>query len=338
MTRIPLPRLLPALLLTLLGSGLTQQAQAQNCNRSCMGEVLDDYLQALTSNAPDQAPLATTYRHTENDVVQVLGEGLWKTATGLGAMQRQYFDEVSDQAVYYGTLYEGAAHEGAADEGGADGNGPLAVVAVRVHITNKQVDEAEWWIGRESDPGINGEPGTTLWDPEYLTNGNSPLVRTVPRAERSTRDELIYMTNSYWDYVVDRNPNIVAAHPGCYREENGRKTVGNPMPAERPDDGGLDGLTDCRTGSNNFNVANVTARRWHVVDVEQQVVVASALFIREPGNNKRRNHFCDVFYIDNGKIRGLYTAMYYVPPTRAVPNWAPFPGNFPLAESFGDTH
>ncbi len=82
---------------------------------------------------------------------------------------------------------------------------------------------------------------------------------------------------------------------------------------------------------------NITARRWHVVDVEQQVVVASALFIREPGHSKRRNHFLDVFYIDGGKLRGLYTAMYYVPPTRPVPNWPPYAGNFPLPEGFGPT-
>jgi hypothetical protein len=155
--------------------------------------------------------------------------------------------------------------------------------------------------------------------------------------ERSTRAELEHITNSYWDYVADRNPDIVAAHPGCYREENGQRTVGTPLPPERQNDGGLDGMSDCRSGSTTFNVQNVTARRWHVIDEEQQVVVASALFIREPGNFKRRNHFLDVFYIDGGKLRGLYTAMYYVPPTRPTPNWPPYDGNFPLAEGFGPT-
>jgi hypothetical protein len=294
----------------------------QPCDRACMKGVVDSYLAALVTHDPAKAPLATIYRHTENDVVQPRGEGLWKSVTALGAMQRQYYDEVTQNAVFYGTLVE---------------NGPLAVTAVRLHIVNRQITEAEWWVGREADKGVDGVDGNTLWDAEYLTNGNPPLVRTVPAAERSTREELEYITNSYWDYVVDRNPNIVAAHPGCYREENGQKTVGNPLPPERLNDGGLDGLSDCRSGSNGFNVQNVTARRWHVIDVEQQVVVASALFIREPGHAKRRNHFCDVFYIDGGKLRGLYTAMYYVPPTRAVPNWAPYPGNFPLADSFGPT-
>jgi hypothetical protein len=307
----------------LLGMGTCLPALAQdNCNRACMKSVVDSYLSAIVAHDPNKAPLATIYRHTENDQVQPRGEGMWKTATGLGAMQRQYFDEVTKNAVYYGTIKEGDI---------------LAITAVRLHIENKLITEAEWFVGRDADAGVDGIAGNTLWDAEYLTHGNPPLVRTVPPAERSTRAELEYITNSYWDYVVDRNPNIVVAHPGCYREENGQKTVGTPLPPERINDGGLDGMSDCRSGSSTFNVQNITARRWHVIDVEQQAVVASALFIREPGHAKRRNHFCDVFYIDEGKLRGLYTAMYYVPPTRAVPNWPPYAGNFPLAESFGPT-
>ncbi|MDR2213145.1 MAG: hypothetical protein LBE21_05915 [Pseudomonadales bacterium] len=306
-------------LLTLLFSSA---ALAQDCDRACLDATLNTYLTALIAHDPSQAPLASTYRHTENDIVMPLGTGMWQSATGLGAVQRHYLDPVSGNAVYYGIIDEGAEQ---------------AIVAIRLHVQDRTVNEAEWWVGRPSDPGVDGTPGGTLWDAEYLTNGNPPLIREVPEAERSTREELIYITNSYWDYVVNRNPAIAVAHPGCFREENGRRTVGNPLPANRADDGGLNGQSDCRSGSSTFNVLNVTARRWHVVDVEQQVVIASALFIREPGNAKRRNHFCDVFYIDGGKLRGIYTAMYYVDPLRAVPNWPPFEGNFPLAADFGPT-
>jgi hypothetical protein len=296
--------------------------RAEDCDRTCLDATLNSYLVALIAHDPARAPLASTYRHTENDIVMVRGEGMWRSATGLGAVQRHYLDPVTHNAVYYGIIEEG---------------NDKAIVAIRLHVERQVITEAEWWVGRKSDPGVDGTPGGTLWDAEYLTNGNPPPIRQVATAERSTREELIYITNSYWDYVVNRNPAIAQAHPGCFREENGRKTVGNPLPPERLHDGGLNGLSDCRSGSSTFNVLNVAARRWHVVDEEQQVVVASALFIREPGHPKRRNHFCDVFYIDAGKLRGIYTAMYYVDPLRAAPNWPPFDGNFPLAPSFGPT-
>jgi hypothetical protein len=306
----------------LLCAGFGQLAWAQNCNRNCLANVLDSYLAAVLAHDPAQAALASVYRHTENDIVQPLGQGMWQTATGLGAIQRKYFDPLTGNAVYYGIVEEGRA---------------LAIAGLRIHVDNRAITEAEWFIGREADPGVDGVAGNTLWDADYLTNGNPPLDRMVPRGERSSREELQYIANSYWDGIVNRNPNIAVAHPGCYREENGQRTTGNPLPAERRNDGGLDGMSDCRSGTTTFNVLNVTARRWHVLDVEQQVVVASALFIREPGHVKRRNHFFDIFYIDGGKLRGLYTAMYYVDPLRAVPNWPPYDGNFPLAESFGAT-
>ena len=297
-------------------------AQENSCDRTCLSGVLDSYLQAVITHNPAAAPLATIYRHTENSVVQPLGEGMWKSATGLGAMQRKYLDEVTGNAVYYGTLVESDIR---------------AVVSLRIKVDNQKISEAEWFIGRENDAGVDGVAGTVLWDADYLTTGNPPQNRVVPVAQRSSREELIYITNSYWDGIVNRNPNIERAHPGCFREENGQKTTGNPLPPERVNDGGLNGLSDCRSGTSTFNVLNVAARRWAVVDVEAQVVVASAVFIREPGHPKRRNHFSDVFEIDGGLLRGIYTAMYYVEPTRAVPNWPPFDGNFPLAQSFGTT-
>jgi len=306
-----------------LGLGLSSLAHAQaTCDRACLDTTLNAYMDAIVAHDPAQAPIATNYRHTENDVVIPLGKGMWQSVTGMGAIVRHYLDPQTGNAVFYGILNEGDIE---------------AIAGIRLQVENRLVTEAEWFIGRDADPGSDGVDGNTLWSTDYLTNGNPPLIRTVAPSLRSTREELAYITNSYWDGIVNRNPEIEIAHPGCYREENGQRTTGNPLPPERLNDGGLDGLSDCRSGTSTFNVLNVTARRWHVIDEQQQVVIASALFIREPGNYKRRNHFLDVFYIDGGKLRGIYTAMYYVDPMRAVPNWPPYDGNFPLATDFGAT-
>jgi hypothetical protein len=67
-----------------------------------------------------------------------------------------------------------------------------------------------------------------------------------------------------------------------------------------------------------------------LVDVEAQVVLSYAVFIRRPGSPTPRNVFSEWFIIDEAKIRTIYTAMFYPPPTLAVPNWPPFDGNWPL--------
>ena len=66
------------------------------------------------------------------------------------------------------------------------------------------------------------------------------------------------------------------------------------------------------------------------VDVEAQAVLSFGVFIRRPGSPTPRNALSEWFFIVDGKIRTVYTAMFYPPATLAVPNWPPYDGNFPL--------
>ena len=74
----------------------------------------------------------------------------------------------------------------------------------------------------------------------------------------------------------------------------------------------------------------VVARRIPLIDEEAQAVLAMAVFIRRPGSPTPRNVFSEWFFIDEGRIRTIYTAMFYPPPELAVPNWPPYEGNWPL--------
>ena len=82
--------------------------------------------------------------------------------------------------------------------------------------------------------------------------------------------------------------------------------------------------------SDRFDLQMVVARRIPVVDVEAQAVLGLAVFIRRPGSPTPRNVFSEWFFVDGGRIRTVYTAMYYPPPDLAVPNWPPYDGNWPL--------
>ena len=87
---------------------------------------------------------------------------------------------------------------------------------------------------------------------------------------------------------------------------------------------------DCVAGFANLTMQFVAARRFPVVDVEAGVVLATAVFIRPPGSPTPRNVFSEWFIIDDGRIRNIYTAMFYPPPQLPVPNWPPYEGNWPL--------
>lgn len=300
----------------LLGSSGPALAQRGDCNRACLNGKLDQFLKAVVAKDPSRAGLSPAIRQTENAVVTAPGEGIWRTNTGMGAVDRRYVDPVQGQAEYMGIMNE------------ADGS---AIVSARVKVENQQITEAEWHVARKSDPGIRGEPGTTLFSTEQLTAGPPPQ-RVVPPAQRASRQQLLAAVNSYYDAIQAGSGRLVQAHPGCGRLENGQGVTGDPRPLSAAD-AAFQTSSDCRTGYAGLNIASVAARRYPVVDEEAQVVVASMVFIRTPNNNKRRNHFMAIFTMDGGKISGVHATMMYVHPTQAVPNWPPYDGNFPLAPS-----
>ena len=158
----------------------------------------------------------------------------------------------------------------------------------------------------------------------------SGLLSSAPRCvlpanERLPRDRLIAIVNSYFDGITSHDGSIIIAHPGCNRIENGF-TVTNRA-------GGPGGGGDCAANLGNINVQLVAARRYPVVDEEAGVVLAIAIFIRKPGTTTRRNVLSEWFTIENNKIRTIHSAMFYPPPEAPAPNWPPYDGNWPLAES-----
>jgi hypothetical protein len=300
----------------------------ENCDRACLGTLLDQYLNAVVRHDPAAAPLAVGIRQTENAVNVAPGGGLWQSVTALGEVQRKYFDPVSGQAAYYGSVEEGSE---------------AALVTARIKVENRQITEAEWYIARANDPGMRGarqagQPPANLLNIDYLKE-NGPPVRTVPPAERADRDTLIRIVDSYFDALNSHDRTVALAHPGCGRAENGSPAPGGaflpPLPSAdaAPTSNAASGdpaARDCLAGLENFDLQMVAARRFPLVDVEAQAVLSYAVFIRKPGSPTPRNVFSEWFFIDEAKIRTVYTAMFYPGPDLAVPNWPPYVGNWPL--------
>ena len=276
-----------AIIALALAAGTNANAAA-SCDRACLKSTLDTYLTALVKHDPKAAPLSLGFRQTENAQVRSAGTGLWQSATALGKVQRRYFDAVSQQVAYFGTLDEAA--------------GP-AIVTLRLKVEDRKITEAEWVINRKGDPGIGPNAGAqanaAFYDPDYLIV-HPPPERVIPKAQRLSRANLIAITNSYFDGLSAHDGKVIIAHAGCVRIENGNLTT------QRPIAGG--GLTDCTAEGPMTNIFAVTARRYAVVDEETGAVLALALFQRKPGVLMRRNLLGEWFFIEQGKIREVYAA------------------------------
>jgi hypothetical protein len=313
------------------------RAEAQACDRNCLRTMLDRYLDAVIKHDPAAAPIVVGFRQTENAINVRPGNGVWKTVTALGKVQRRYFDPVTGQAAYFGTVEEG---------------GGTAIVTVRVRVEDRKLTEAEWYLARENDPGLGGprqpgRPPANLHNPGYLAQ-NPPPDRVVPRAERSDRTTLMRIVESYFDAITSHDGSVALTHPGCGRVENGSPAPAGrflpPIPPATPPtapaaqpgaagrgNAGAGGGNDCVSGLQNFSGQMVVARRMPLVDEEAQVVLAYAVFVRRPGLPTPRNVFAEWFAIDEAKIRTVHAAMFYPPAELAVPNWPPYDGNWPLA-------
>jgi hypothetical protein len=314
-----------ALGLVVMGVAARPALAQSACDRTCLRTMLDQYLTAVVKHDPSAAPLVVGFRQTENAINVRPGNGVWKTVTGLGKVQRRYLDATSGQAAYYGTVEEGNA---------------TAIVTARVRVENRQLTEAEWFLARENDPGLNGvrqpgRPPANLHNPEYLAK-NPPPDRVVPRDKRSDRAALVRIVESYFDAITSHDGSVALTHQGCGRVENGTPAPAGrflpPVAPANPPAGqnAPPASNDCVSGLQNFNGQMVVARRAPLVDEEAQVALAFAVFIRRPGSPTPRNVFSEWFFIDEGKIRTIYTAMFYPPPELAVPNWPPYDGNWPL--------
>jgi len=328
-----------AALVALAGSGsaFTQST----CDRACLGGMLDRYLAAVIAHDRSKAPLAAGFRQTENALNLAPDKGVWQSVTALGKVQRRYFDPVQGQAGYYGTVMEGS---------------DTAIVTVRLRVEDRKLTEAEWYIARPDDPGMNGPrraggPPVNNFNPEYLEQ-HPPRMSAVPAKQRADRATLARVVDSYFDAITSHDGAIGLLHKGCGRVENGSPTPGGaflpplppragqpagPPPGARAGGPGpqQDGAaaSDCMTGLQNFNAAMVAARRTPLIDEEAQVVLATGVFIRRPGSPTPRNVASWWFVIDEAKVRTTYTAMFYPPAGLAVPNWPPYDGKWPLPES-----
>jgi hypothetical protein len=272
------------------------------CDRACLTTVLNQFLDAMQKHDPKLAPLAKEFRYTENAEVVAPPEGVWKTISGLGSVQRRYVDPVSGQAVYFGHLTEGEA---------------VNIASLRIRVVDKMVTEGELVVGRKAD---------LTFDADGLTK-NPPPQGPVAKEKRSSRQALLAAARSYFDGIHHWDSARVLFHPGCVRIENGQSMTGRPIANAAP---GGPTTGDCANNLSVFKatIAGVVARRFPVVDEEAGVVFGTAVFNRPPGAKRQdgsiypRNLLTELFVIENDRIRGIWAAMHYMTPdVRNAPNW-----------------
>ena len=198
----------PALILGLTGFAKPPKAPAgAPCDRACLEGFVDRYLEAMAANDPSKVKLAAKVKLTENGAILRPGDGLWRTATGLGSYRFKFSDPQTHQAGAVAVVLE---------------NGVEQLVGLRLKVEDRAVTEAEMIVARK------GEGQTLVTD--SLKEPLPELLQAVPPGRRSSRAELTAIADKYFTAIEKGDGSIVPFDPDGFRIENGIRTCNDPGP------------------------------------------------------------------------------------------------------------
>lgn len=181
-------------------------AQPAGCNRDCLRGFLTQYLNALAARNPSALPVAPKVRFTEDTVERKVGEGFWKTASGIGGFRQDFLDVRQGVAAAHVVMQEA---------------GNPVLFAVRLKVDAGKITEVETQVTRSRADGALFSPGTL--------QAASPAMAVVPAPEqRATRQEAIRIASYYPRGLTVGSFITVDAPfaPDAYRLENGAKMAG----------------------------------------------------------------------------------------------------------------
>jgi hypothetical protein len=182
-------------------------AAGKDCDRACLSDLVTQYLKDMVARNPGGLPVASNVRFTENGDVMKLGDGLWRTASGLGPYRQDILDVPGHTAATQAIVLE-------------DGDKPV-LFALRLDERGGKIGQIETMVVR---PGKS----SLIFDPAGYQRGNEQMA-FVPRAsEINSRAEAIKIAMKYPEglkvgsFVRVDTPFA----SGAYRIENGIHTAG----------------------------------------------------------------------------------------------------------------
>lgn len=188
-----------------LGALSPTAAAAQDCDRTCLGGLVTQYVDALLAHDASTLPLAEGVRVTEDGNPAQLGQGLWQSVTGKGTYRHDFLDVERQVAAAHVHLLEGEV--------------PV-LLSLALHVEDGQIAGIESVVHHVTpdspfQPRVLGEPVRGMDTP-------------VPAEMRMARDDMVAIALRYAEGL--RIGNFVDAGvpfaPETYRVENGVITAG----------------------------------------------------------------------------------------------------------------
>lgn len=309
-----LSRLIAAAVLLLAVPAAAAEPVKLPCERACMEDLAGKLLGALATHNAASLPLAKHARYTENGQEMGFDNGLWQTASKVGAYRHVFADPASGQFGTFATM---------------DENGHGLVLGVRVRLELGLISEVELVAYRTgAGPAWNDAGYANL----EKMQAPKPLWLSAGPGKRLSRQELAQAANYYFAGIENNDgKGYYPFTADCDRLENGTATSNNPGVVRMGpvDIGGMGCKAQFSTGLYGV-VTEVHDRRYAVIDEDRQAVFALAVFdhcgckksLTMPDGTKVDTGFfskpssillAEAFKIDGGLIRQVEAVGTSVP-------------------------
>jgi hypothetical protein len=263
--------------------------------RKRLATIAEQYLECLIEKDTEHVPVSSDCRITYNGDVTPLGDNeLWHNT--LVIQQRQTFlDPETGEVVFVGVTSNEVVER--------KQYFPIAealdyycfAITIRLKIENNLITEVEELAHR-------GRSRYFFCLPEDIKIPDLMFEMIVPEEERSTKEELIKVAESYWDGTFGNAPlSDMPVHPDCQRIENGYQTTNhsNSFRGDFKWNGALKGDT-------GMNVSVPKEYRYYpVVDVARGIVISYASMLVVAGTVHHNFRITEIFLVREGCIKRI---------------------------------
>jgi len=199
--------LLTLLFLDMFAAALVTASSAdKNCDRECLRGFITKYLDAMRAHDPGLLPRSSGLKFTEDSEPMKLGEGLWKSVSGIRPYRRDVLDV--PQGI--------AASKVVVEEGGSP-----VLLQLRLKVVDRKITEVETMTVRNQKEG-------GLFNPTALRESSQGMSFVPGRAQIASREEMVKVSEIYPAGLKVGSFVTVDAPfgPDAYRIENGEVRAG----------------------------------------------------------------------------------------------------------------
>ena len=317
---------------------------APACNRACLVDIMQGYLECLPAHSAKGLPLASGVKVTEQAARIPVGDGLWVSATEAPTAFKIFVaDPVSGQVGFFGMMKQW--------------DKPI-LLAARLRVVGGRITEIENVVAGDLRPNSMAN----------LQTPRQPLLDDVPKAERTSRAKMYAAAIAYFDSIEQDNGDIAPYADDCVRHENGMQTTTNKTPSPTPLDAANPGQAaafaklaplGCRDAMNSHVLQYITMirpRHMLIIDEQKGIVFGFPRFVHRgnvremkivgvPGVDVMPMNFgpndlqaAEMFKIRDGKIHEIEASGFinaYMAPT----GWdAEYPETYKYAVTHPHTH